>query len=122
MYKASIIRLLHVYYLAFSVLGPIYSQNWNFSCNAPSDNHKALFIVLSFLNYSSIIYHSTPTSGLASFGHHMSIIHPPMHPLDVEIDSDTCLMLTYTIESDPIEPSYPSIMPLSYSLASSIEF
>ena len=36
--------------------------------------------------------------------------HPSMYPTDGESDSDTRLTLTYSVESDPSEPSYPSVI------------
>ena len=49
MYKTSFIRLLYVYCLAFSILGPIYFRNQDFSSNSPPDNHNPLFIVSSLV-------------------------------------------------------------------------
>ena len=39
-----------------------------------------------------------------------SPFHPPMCPSDAQMDSNTHLMLMYTIESDPLAPSYPSMI------------
>ena len=50
-------------------------------------------------------------------------VHPPFHPLmyptDKETDSDTGLTSTYSVESDPSEPSYPSMICLSLDSSSS---
>ena len=47
--------------------------------------------------------------------------HPPMYPIDEEIDSDMHLTPTYSIESDPSEPSYPSMIQLMSDSSPSTE-
>ena len=39
--------------------------------------------------------------------------HPPMYRIDGESNSDTCLTPTYSIESNPLESSYPSVIQLT---------
>ena len=49
------------------------------------------------------------------------LFHPPMHPTNREFNSDTHLTPTYFMESNPSEPSYPSMILLtsdSFSSAS----
>ena len=36
--------------------------------------------------------------------------HPSMYPTNEESNSNTCLTPTYSMESDPSEPSYPSVI------------
>ena len=46
----------------------------------------------------------------------VSSIHPfhlPMYPINGEFDSDTHLNSTYSVESDPSEPTYPSVFQLT---------
>ena len=42
-----------------------------------------------------------------------------MYLSNTKTDSDMCLMLTYTIESDPMEPSYPFVIRLPSKSTSS---
>ena len=44
--------------------------------------------------------------------------HSPMYPTDEEIDSNTRLTPTYSIKSDPSEPTYPSAIRLTLDFAS----
>ena len=46
-------------------------------------------------------------------------IHPPTYPLDAKMDSNMCLTPTYTIELDPIDPSYPSVIQFTLESTSS---
>ena len=47
--------------------------------------------------------------------------HPPMYPTDEETDFDPHLMPRYTIESNPTELSYPSLIQLTSDTSSSSE-
>ena len=46
--------------------------------------------------------------------------HPPMYPTDGESNSDTHLTPTYSVESDPLEPSYPFVIRLMSDSSSSV--
>ena len=48
-----------------------------------------------------------------------SPFHPPMYPSDGEFDSYARLTPTYSVESNPSKPSYPSVIHLTSDSSSS---
>ena len=70
-HKTLFIRLLQVYYLSTSVLGPTYPKIVIFALIAPLDSHRLIITILSFNSHSSAIHYIAITLRLTFLPHRL---------------------------------------------------